>query len=110
VIFSFSSCALQNNTLGGLGFELSALGDLLLEPKSSSFCSGYCGNGVLLAICPGWSQTMTFLILAFQAVRITDVSHWHPAQNNTFCLIEWIQDKEVLSSGLLTIIFLVSFK
>jgi hypothetical protein len=32
-------------------------------------------------ICPGWPQIVILLILASQVIRITDMSHQHPAES-----------------------------
>jgi hypothetical protein len=34
------------------------------------------GNGISWTICPGWLWTTILLILAFQGVRFTGMSHW----------------------------------
>jgi hypothetical protein len=43
--------------------------------SSSSFCSGYFGDGALQTICPGWPQTVAFQISASQVARIKGTSH-----------------------------------
>jgi hypothetical protein len=42
------------------------------------------GDGVSRTICPGWPRTMILPISASQLARITGVSHWHPANTNSF--------------------------
>jgi hypothetical protein len=40
--------------------------------------------GVLRTLCPGWPLTSVLLITTSQVARITSVSHWHPAQRESF--------------------------
>jgi hypothetical protein len=63
-----------------LGFVLrtSCLQKLLycLSHTASPFCSGYFGDTVSWSICLGWLWTTVLPISAFQAPRITGLSHW----------------------------------
>jgi hypothetical protein len=43
------------------------------------FCDGFFWDRVSWTVCPGWLQTVIFLISASGVARIADVSHRHPA-------------------------------
>jgi hypothetical protein len=59
-----------------LGLLACKAGVLLLEPHLESvFCFGYFGDGVFQTICLDWPGISILLIVAWQVVRITGVSH-----------------------------------
>jgi hypothetical protein len=57
------------------GLELRAYA---LSHSTSPFCVRYFWDRVLRTICPGWLQTVFFLVSASRVARITGVSHWRP--------------------------------
>jgi hypothetical protein len=48
-----------------------------LSHTSSTFFSGYFGDGVSQTICPGWSWAVILPVSAFQVARILGISHLH---------------------------------
>jgi hypothetical protein len=49
-----------------------------IRHTSSTFCSGYFGDGVSETICPDWPQTAVLSISASQVARTTGMSHRCP--------------------------------
>jgi hypothetical protein len=83
------SCTFSNDFFFmGLEFELRVSHlqsrHFTLSHTSSSFCSGYFGDGVWWTICPDWPHMAILSVSASQIARITDMSHQHPAWSRWF--------------------------
>jgi hypothetical protein len=74
------------------GFVLAKQALCSSSHTSSSFCSGYFGNGMSWTICSGWPWATILLISASQVARIIGVSHQCPAAAKFFffCLFIYL--------------------